>query len=127
MIIKVIGIAFLGISSAIILKSILPTLSYLTSCVCAIIIFGICISESQGFIQYYYLLCERTGYSTYLGIMLKGLGIAVLTQIGGDICNDCGEKGLGSGIEFAGKIEILVISLPLVESLIELSENILTK
>ncbi|MBE6529413.1 MAG: stage III sporulation protein AD [Ruminococcaceae bacterium] len=58
-------------------------------------------------------LTETTGLSNYAGFLLKALGIAVLTQICADICRDAGESGIGNGVELAGKMEILILCLPL--------------
>ena len=56
--------------------------------------------------------------SEYAEPMLKALGIAFITQIASEICSECGEKSIGNGVEFAGKIEILLLCIPLVEKMI---------
>lgn len=62
----------------------------------------------------------------YAETVIKALAIAYLTQISGELCRDCGESGIASGIETAGKIEIMVLSLPLINKIISLSEELMS-
>lgn len=62
----------------------------------------------------------------YLEILIKALGIAYLTQITSDFCADCGENNLAKAIETAGKVEILILSFPLIETIIGMSEELLS-
>ena len=55
----------------------------------------------------------------YLGVMLRALGVSLLTQTCADLCRDAGETALGGKLELLGKAEILVLSLPLLRSLLE--------
>ncbi len=127
MIFKVLGLSVLSLSAIIAVKSIVPNLAPLIAVISGIMILLYCVSEMDGYIAYYYDLCYDSGYSEYIGLMLKGLGVAIVSNIGADFCRDCGEGQLASKLEFAGKIEILVISQPIVKQLIELSEKILVK
>ena len=51
-------------------------------------------------------------------ILIKALGLAFLTEITAGICRDSGEAGLASWVELAGKLEILLLSLPLVQDVL---------
>jgi stage III sporulation protein AD len=51
-------------------------------------------------------------------ILLKALGLAFLTEITAGICRDSGEAGLASWVEMAGKMEILLLALPLVREVL---------
>lgn len=55
----------------------------------------------------------------YLRIIFKALGICYLTQFSADICRDCGENAAASAAEIFGKIQLVLLSLPLFENLIE--------
>lgn len=127
MIVKIIGMALLTLCCALFLKRIDPFVATVVSVGCSVVILAVSIVNTENFISYYYDLCNDRGYGEYFGVMLKGLGVAFLTQTGSDICKDSGENLLASRIELAGKIEILAITLPLIKSLVALSENILTK
>lgn len=61
----------------------------------------------------------------YVTILFKALGICWLTQFASDICRDCGETAISSAAEIFGKIQLMVLSLPLFESLIDVVTGIL--
>ena len=56
--------------------------------------------------------------SDYAEVVFKGLGAALVTHICSAICRETGRSSLADGVEFAGKIEILLLSLPLVRELL---------
>lgn len=56
----------------------------------------------------------------YLTILFKALGICYLAQFAGDLCRDNGENALASQAELAGKISLLIIALPLFNSLTDI-------
>ncbi|MCL2019287.1 MAG: stage III sporulation protein AC/AD protein family [Oscillospiraceae bacterium] len=52
--------------------------------------------------------------------LLKGLAVCYLTQLAVDACKDAGELAIANKLELAGKIAIVVLSLPLFNNLITL-------
>lgn len=63
--------------------------------------------------------------SSYLKLMLKVLGIALITQITADICRDCGETALAGQTEVAAKIIIVTMILPLFEAVVKIISGLL--
>lgn len=62
----------------------------------------------------------------YLQVLLKALGICFLTQIACDACKDAGEGAIGAKVELAGKVAILVVSLPLFAQVLVIVGDLLT-
>mgnify|MGYP000177480434 CR=1 FL=1 len=63
-------------------------------------------------------LLSGVGLTQEYGLILfKTLGICFLAQFAADSCRDAGESALASKVELAGKISILVLSLPLFEDI----------
>lgn len=60
-----------------------------------------------------------------LTVLIKAVGIALLSEITGLICTDAGNAALGKVLQILATAVILWISIPLFERLIELIENIL--
>lgn len=58
--------------------------------------------------------------SEYIKIVLKASGICVLTQLTADTCRDAGETALAGKAELAGRMVLLLISLPLFEDMLQL-------
>lgn len=61
----------------------------------------------------------------YLVLLIKILGIAIVTQIASDICTDNGNKALSTNIELVGKIIILSLCMTLLKTLVTLSGGLL--
>lgn len=63
--------------------------------------------------------------SDTLTIMLKTVGIGLITEVSSLICTDAGNAALGKTLEFLSAAVILWLSIPLLNELIELLDNIL--
>lgn len=63
--------------------------------------------------------------SQYAYILLKALGIALLTQTAADVCRDAGENGLAGKVELCGQVLLLVCGLPLFEYTVTLLEQVI--
>lgn len=61
----------------------------------------------------------------YTGVLFKALGIATLTHITAELCRDSGENTVASGVETLGKLEILMLCLPLIGSVMDMVGEIL--
>ena len=59
------------------------------------------------------------------GILLKAVGIGVLSEVAGLICTDTGNGALGKSIQILASGVILWIALPLLNNLLQLIENVL--
>lgn len=68
---------------------------------------------------------SSSAMAEYAEILFKALGIAFVTHIGAGICRDCGEVGIASYVELAGKCEILLLSLPVLSSLLSMAEELI--
>ncbi len=74
------------------------------------------------------VLAENAAVPTaYMGILLKGLGICLLTQIAADTCRDAGETALANKAELVGKVLLLAVALPLFEEIIALALSLVQK
>lgn len=89
-----------------------------------LIIFGMVTVFLSPLLSYLQKIMQRSLPTEYIEIMLKAMSIAYISQISSDVCRDCGESNIASGIDVIGKIEILIIGLPLIDKVITLSEEL---
>ncbi len=54
-------------------------------------------------------------------ILVKSLGVCLLTGFTADVCRDAGESGLAARAEFAGKAALLLLALPLFQQIASLA------
>ncbi len=57
--------------------------------------------------------------------VIKTLAIGFLTETGKNICEDAGEKTIGGVLQFAGGIAAFYVMLPLLQSVLDLLNQIL--
>ena len=62
------------------------------------------------------------GLTSYI---LKALGICIITNFSVGICADFGQTSLAAKVEMAGKAAILIISLPILENILEVGLSLL--
>ena len=52
-------------------------------------------------------------------ILFRAMGIATLTHVTAELCRDCGENTVATGVETLGKLEILSLCLPLITAVMD--------
>jgi len=53
----------------------------------------------------------------HIKLLLKVLGISYITQFGSAVAEECGEKFIAKKIEFAGRIFVISLSIPILLNL----------
>lgn len=84
------------------------------------------VSSATPLVTFVKFLLDSTIASEYTSILLKALGVAVLTQCCAEICKECGESGIATGVELAGKIEILLLALPLINNILSIAKELMS-
>jgi len=60
------------------------------------------------------LLEEFAVDSAIFGVIIKSLGVCLIADFAGNTCRDFGHTALANGVEFAGKIVVVALSLPII-------------
>lgn len=55
----------------------------------------------------------------YLTTILKIIGIAYVAEFGAQVCRDAGESAIAARVEFAAKILILALAIPILVAVLE--------
>jgi stage III sporulation protein AD len=92
-----------------------------------IVIFTLAISLLSPYMQLIEKLAVGSLLEAYYPLLLRAMGIALLTEITATVCRDSGEESVAKNIELLAKAEILILCLPLVKELIKVSEALLGK
>lgn len=58
-------------------------------------------------------------------VVMKCLGVCVLTELAGQTCRDAGENAIAAKVELAGKVTLVLVSLPLFERLLQVAGRLL--
>ncbi|MBR3894084.1 MAG: hypothetical protein IKJ35_02940 [Clostridia bacterium] len=123
---KICMLAVVGVAAALIVKQwksdFLPLLH-----VALVILFAIAaLRIASPVISYLSELTKQEGLAPYAALLLKALSIAILTQCCAEICRECGEGAAANGVELTGKIEILLLSLPMIHEILSVAGQLLS-
>lgn len=112
---QVVGLGLLAAVLAVVLKNNKPEMAVFLSIAVGIIIFAAMLGKIGSVLEVLKDLSSRANLSmVYLGTILKIVGIAYIADFGAQICRDAGEGAVASKIEFAAKILVLVLAVPIV-------------
>ncbi len=126
-IIKIIGVAFVTAIAAILLKQSKPELSFAVTVTGVIVILLFIVDALQDTLLVFTTLAEMTGMENgLLKILLKIVGVGYITEFGAGILNDFGSTAVADKVVLSGKITIVLLSLPVLESLLTLIRGFLS-
>lgn len=92
----------------------------------AILFVGLLLGLSRPLISYVSSLLSSSAAAPYAEILLRALGVAILTETVSGICRECKETSVASYLEIAGRLEILILCLPLMEEILESVKGLLS-
>jgi len=119
-IIKVVAFAFMALFIVLIFKDRRDDLAIQVSIAAGILIFLFMINKLTIIMSFLQTLANRASIDVvYLNTVFKILGIAYLASFCSEICRDAGENSIGAKVEFAGKILILVLAIPILMALLQ--------
>jgi stage III sporulation protein AD len=125
MLFKVFGGAILCVTAIVLLKGIKSDVWPLQG-TGSLVMFTAAMLMLQPVVTYLTDLCNQSGMGDMASLLLRGLGVAMLTQLSSDLCRQCGENTLAGGVELAGKAELLLLCLPQLRALIEMAGGLLS-
>lgn len=121
---KVALIGIVGVLLAIQFKSQKPEYSLYVGFVVSLIIFAYAVQLLQvvlGKMDSLRIFLEGSG--TYLGTLLKVVGITYLCEFAAGICKDAGYTAISGQIEVFGKLTVLFAGMPILFAVMEYIQN----
>nr|WP_092067317.1 stage III sporulation protein AD [Dendrosporobacter quercicolus]NSL46521.1 stage III sporulation protein AD [Dendrosporobacter quercicolus DSM 1736]SDL54088.1 stage III sporulation protein AD [Dendrosporobacter quercicolus] len=114
-IIQIIGLGFVVTLLILIIRRERPELAVQLSLTLATIIFLLILNKISVVLDLFRDLAEKASISQlYLNTLLKIIGIAYITEFGAQVCRDAGEGAIAGKIEFAGKVLVMVMAIPII-------------
>ena len=111
----------MGLAALLILRAYKPEWASLLRMAVTVVALGLTLTLAATVLSYVTELASATGALEGEGwpILLKALGVAFLTETAASVCRDSGETGLATWVETAGKLEILLLSFPLIRTVMD--------
>ena len=117
---QIVGLALVTTIFLLLLRQEKPVMAILLSLVFSIIIFTSMMGKMSSIIDVLTELTRRAGINFFfLATILKIMGVAYLGEFAAVICQDAGEQAVAKKVEFAAKIIIAVLTLPIVVAILE--------
>jgi len=119
-IIKIVAFAFTALFIVLIFRGRRDDIAVQISIAVGIIIFLFMIGKIAAVLQFLQQLANKANIDfIYLTTVFKILGIAYLASFCSEICKDAGENSIGTKVDFAGKIFILVLAIPILMAVLQ--------
>lgn len=125
-IVQTLAVAVIGVILCLTVRQEHPTFAILIGTVTGIAVLLSALSGIGEAIGYASSFLEQANMQNeHFQSVLKAVGICYITQFTADLCADAGETSIASKVELAGRIAILVISLPMIGTLFELLTDVM--
>lgn len=112
--------------AAVVLKKYSPEISVLTAIAGGIIIIISVLPKLTPFISELNEIGELAGIDlSYITILVKAIGICIAGKFSSEFCRDNGFSSLASKVEFASKITVIIIALPLYSKIVSIAAELL--
>lgn len=125
-ILQIAGIAVSGMIIVSLVRIFKPEFAIYIVIATVIVILILCVTQLTAVFQFLKSVYDEMSYGKeFFPIIIKVLVVAYLADFTAQLCNDAGEKSIGSKVELAGKIIIFYLSLPILVSILELVNSMI--
>ena len=124
----IISLGLIGSVLALTIKETRPEMAILVTLATGVAITFVIAKDLIGVFRAICDIVNQSGVnSKYFEIAIKASVIAYITQFASEMCKDAGEGAIGVKIEFAGKLSILVLSIPVISAFLNSISELLDK
>lgn len=124
-VIKVSAVSLIAAACAILLKKAVPEISYGISVLTAAVICLVSLGVLTPLKELAADMISKTGQSPAIFLpIIKCVGIALTVKIVSGLCRDAGQSAAAAAIEYSGCAAALIISVPLIRSMLSLLEEL---
>jgi stage III sporulation protein AD len=119
-IVKIVGIGLMAGMLIVLIRQKRPELALGLSIATSIMIFLMMMLKVFQVVDFLQVLGARAKVdSTHISTVLKIIGIAYVTDFGSQVLVDAGEKAVASKVEMAGKVIIILLTVPVMLAILD--------
>lgn len=98
-----------------------PELAACLSLLAGVLVVGMLLRQLSPFVAALRRMTALGGVGeNHLGVVLRGAGICLVTQLAADTCRDAGDSALAGKAELTGRVLLLLLAVPLYEEILVL-------
>lgn len=124
---KIVAVGLVGAILSVSIKSYRPEYGILVGAASGVIILlMICdgLFSALGAVE---TIIEKTGLdSEYFRLTVKAIGISYITQFAAELCRDAGEGAVAAKIDSAGRVFIMVLTVPVMSGFLNIITDMLS-
>ena len=123
--VKAAAVSVVGAVLAIVLKKNSPEMALLLTVSLGCLVLYLAVDVVTNVAQFMDDLSSVAGISSAsLAIVMKTVGIAILTKLAAGICSDAGQGSVASALELMGSAAALYIALPLMKTVFQMVSSL---
>lgn len=96
-----------------------PTMAQLLALCVGVFTLFIVLKAAYPYITFFREMANESGFSPYVGMLIKVCGIGTVTRFAAAFCRDAGENTLADKAELCGKCAVLLCTLPILQSVFQ--------
>ncbi len=122
---ELLGTAVLALTAAfcaVSLKKYSPEIAVVLAVAAGVVLLLPILSQTWPIVRTLQEMSDRIGLDASYGVVLvKTVGVCFLCQFTADACRDAGQSALASKVEWAAKVTVLLLALPLMENILQVT------
>ena len=123
---KLIGLCVLAAAMVMVLSQMHPRIAALLSIVFGLMVVAVSLGPVTQYVaQIQSFLTDAALDGAYGKVILKAMGIVLVTQLACEVCREMDASGVARRVEFLGRIALLGLAVPVFISLAEMAVNVL--
>lgn len=126
LIIKVICVGIITSIAVMIVKQLKPEIAIVLGMAGSIIILLMILNSLGSVIESFINFTDKIGIDNELFLLiLKIIGVGYLTEFSANLCIDCGSSSIADKILLSGKVVIMLLSIPIINTLINIISGLM--
>lgn len=118
---KILAIAMITVLAHVIVRQTRPEIAMIISIAGSVMIIILAVNSLSSVFSSFYHIFDVTGVNTsLLTPLLKIIAIGYIAEFGANICFDAGVSSIADKVLFAGKLIILLLSLPIITTVVDM-------
>lgn len=114
----VFGVAVVAVCGFLFLRYRSPEFAPLLPLMGAVLLISVLMPSLEKILAVILDLGEQSGLGNdAISLILRGVGIGLVTRIASGVCYDCGQRTLGETVEYCGQIAVVSLAVPMISSL----------
>jgi len=119
-ILQIVGLALIVTVLTVLLRQQRPELAVQVSIAFGALVFILMMGKISAVVDVLTELTQRANVNVfYMTIIFKIIGVAYIAEFGAQVCRDAGESAVASKVEFAAKIIVIVLAVPIIVAILE--------